>query len=235
MLVTDDGATIYAETLGFPVVQPIGTPMKRPVKERMRVRIRARLDELGMTARELAQKARPGESDLALDSWISGVITGVQALSWKHFDAVCAALNMSPAELVRDDDSVLRELTPTEMALLRHYQQWPAQIQERWLRLLDYFSASLPDPESARFLDDVRELNQVDRRLLRQYLAQLRYSTRPQTPEFFGGTPEALATVGERDTTHPVGQGQTRPGTHDDGDGHNPRAPYRSPQSRKSK
>lgn len=232
MIVTHAESTIYPENALVSVVKSTATPMKRPVKERMRVRIRARLDELGMTARELAQKARPGESDLALDSWISGILTGVQALSWKHFDAVCAALNMSPTELVREDDSVLRELTPTEMALLRHYQQWPAQIQDRWLRLLDYFSASLPDPEGARFLDEVRELNQVDRRLLRQYLAQLRYSTRPQTPEFFAGTQEALATAGERDTTPPSGPARTRPGTRGGDDGPNPRTPYRAPSKR---
>jgi hypothetical protein len=233
MIVTGAEPTIYAEFEPISVLQDTAISMRRPVKERMRVRIRARLDELGMTSRELAQKARPGESDLALDSWISGILTGVQALSWKHFDAVCSALSLSPSDLVREDDSTLRELTPTEMALLRHYQQWPTQIQERWLRLLDYFSASLPDPESAKFLDEVRELSLVDRRLLRQYLSQLRHSTRPQTPEFFSGTPEALASAGERRTTRPTGRSQTRPDTRGDDDDRDPTAPLRPQKTRK--
>lgn len=141
------------------------------VRERMRLRIKARLDELGMSARELAILARPDEHAAQLDSWISGILSGAQALSWKHFDAVCTALRLSPSEMVREDASELRELRPHEMQMLRHYQQWPTSVQDRWLRLLEYFTATVTDPEHARLIHDLKELSAVQRRVLRTYLA----------------------------------------------------------------
>lgn len=147
--------------------------LRRDVKERMRLRIRSRLEELGMSGRELALLARPNEHDVALDSWISGILSGAQALSWKHFDNVCAALRISPSEMVREDGSELRELRPSEMAMLRYFQQWPTAIQDRWLKLLEYFSSSAADEEARRLLHEVQEMSAVERRVLRTYLASL--------------------------------------------------------------
>jgi transcriptional regulator with XRE-family HTH domain len=118
----------------------------------MRKRIRDRMDELHMTGRELAKAC--GHSD----AWISGILVGRDGLHWSDFDKVANKLGLSPSELVRHDDSEVRELTPTEMRLLRHYQSWPKDIQERWLALVDFFSAGLPDRETAEVLDRVRSL-----------------------------------------------------------------------------
>jgi hypothetical protein len=154
--------------------------LRRHVKERMRLRIRARLEELGMSGRELALLARPDDHGVALDSWISGILSGAQALSWKHFDAVCDALRISPSEMVREDGSDLRELRPSEMAMLRYFQQWPHAIQDRWLKMLEYFSASAVDEESRRLLHDLQEMSAVERRVLRTYLASIQTRKPPQ-------------------------------------------------------
>lgn len=125
---------------------------------RMRLRIKARMEELGISGRELARAARPDVTDRELDSWISGILKGAQGLHWKHFDAVAAKLGLSPSELVRYDDSELRELTPREMRLLRHYQEWPSEIQNRWLDMLEHFASTVPDAETATLLDRLRRL-----------------------------------------------------------------------------
>lgn len=127
------------------------TSMTRDVQARIRKRIRDRLDELGMTGRELAQAC--GNSD----GWVSGLLEGRQGLHWKDFDRVAAKLGLSPSELVRYDDSELRELTPSEMRLLRHFQEWPEPIRHRWLDVLDYFASTAPDSETAGLLVHLRD------------------------------------------------------------------------------
>jgi hypothetical protein len=113
------------------------------VRERIRVRIVARLAELNMTAREFAIRCRPGEKHTAhLDSWVSGILKGAQALSWKHFDLACEALGLSPGELVREAASELRELRPHEARMLRLYQDWPADQQAGFLHLLEFISGT---------------------------------------------------------------------------------------------
>lgn len=157
------------------------TALRRNVKDRIRLRIRSRLEELNMSSRELALLARPDDHASALDSWISGVLAGTQALSWKHFDAVCTALRLSPSELVREEGTELRELTPSEMAMLRHFKQWPTSIQDRWLKILEYFAATVTDPEARRTLHDLEEMTAVQRRVLRTYLSSVQARKPPQS------------------------------------------------------
>jgi transcriptional regulator with XRE-family HTH domain len=130
--------------------------MRKDAQTRIRLRIRARLEELGMTARELARAVRHDVSDREVDAWISGILKGRQGLHWKHFDAVADKLGLSPSELVRYEDAELRELTPSEMRLLLHYRDWPEGIRDRWLDMLDHFSATVPDRDTAILLDRLR-------------------------------------------------------------------------------
>lgn len=175
------------------VVEIQGPMRKRDVKERIRLRLMARLDELGMTGREFAVLVRGEESD----SWISGILSGAQALGWKHFDTACRVLNLSPAEMVRHDEDTVRELTPSEMRLLRHYQAWPRQVQALWLTMLDYFAQQMPDAETARVLEAWEALPAGDRRRLRLFLAREQVDRLPQTdapapgPQATGDTPDA--------------------------------------------
>jgi transcriptional regulator with XRE-family HTH domain len=150
----------------------------KDVQVRIRARIRTRLDELGMTARELARSV--GHDD----AWISGVLRGAHGIHWKDFDAVAEKLGISPSELVRHDNAELRELTPREMKLLRHYQAWPSDMQDRWLAMLDHFAATVPDRETTTLLDRLRALPRSVRRPVLSWLFQLLEESIP---------PEALA------------------------------------------
>lgn len=178
---------------------------RKQARDRVRARIRARLDELGMTARELARAVRPDAvSDSDRDSWISGVLNGSQGLTWKHFDAVADKLGMSPSELVRYDEAELRELAPHEMRLLRHYREWPKDIQERWLAMLDHFAATVPDKDTARLLDRLRSLPRSLRSPVMNWLFRLLEEGIP--PEATtGGVELGPGDVSpEPDTTHPT-------------------------------
>jgi DNA-binding Xre family transcriptional regulator len=144
---------VYA--IDSPAVGVIPTDeMRRSVQERIRRRIAARLDEVGMTQRELALQVK-GE---IADSWISGILSGSQGLHWKDFDAVCHALSVSPSELVRYDDSTMREVTPSEMRWLRHFQQLPRDIQVNFLAVFDHFAATVPDQATAILLARLRQV-----------------------------------------------------------------------------
>lgn len=150
------------------VVKPVAD-----VRERMRLRIAARLEELGMTAREFALRTRPGEQHSAhLDSWASGILKGVQALSWKHFDAACDALGLTPAELVRYDSSELRELRPHEMRMLRLYNEWPQDQQLSFLHLLEYLSGRATHREKP-LLRAIRALSAKDMSQVLSLIEQL--------------------------------------------------------------
>lgn len=139
--------------------------MRKDAQTRIRLRIRARLDELGMTARELARAVRQDATDdREKDAWISGILSGRQGVHLKHLDAIADKLALAPSELVRYDAAALRELTPREMRLLKHYQDWPGDMQDRWLAMLDYFSARVPDVETAALLDRLRGLPRSVRR-----------------------------------------------------------------------
>lgn len=153
--------------------------MKKSALTRVRMRIRARLEELGMTGRELAEAV--GHKD----AWISGILSGYQSLAWEDVDAVANKLGLSPSELIRHEDAVVRELTPREMKLLRHYQGWPNDMQDRWLSMLDFFAASVPDQDTAILLDRVRTL---PRSVRRPVLAALyRFLEEGIPPEALGG------------------------------------------------
>lgn len=150
-------------------------PVTRPadVRERIRLRVVARLKELGMTAREFALRTRPGESGASLDSWASGILKGSQSLSWKHFDAACDALGLSPSELVRYDGSELRELRPHEMRMLRLYGEWPTDHQVGFLHLLEYLSGKATHRERP-LLRALRALSAQDLSQVLSLIEQLR-------------------------------------------------------------
>lgn len=154
--------------------------MRKDVQVRMRERIRARLAETNMTARELARAV--GHDD----AWISGILAGAQGLHWKDFDNVANKLGLSPSELVRHDDDEVRELTPTEMRLLRHYQSWPKVIQTRWLEMLDFYAERTPDAEFAEFLTQLKMVPKSLRRPVLEWLSGLLEAGTPPIGSFGG-------------------------------------------------
>lgn len=173
----------------------------KDVQSRIRKRIRNRLDELGMTARELGRAV--GHDD----AWISGVLAGRHGLHWKDFDSVADKLRLSPSELVRHDETDLRELTPSEMKWIRHYQSWPEAIRDRWLSVLDFFAATAPDPDAAILLTLLREVPPSLRGPTIDWLRRLLREGIPPEQLLGGGALVRAGGSGERATRHPVHPG----------------------------
>jgi hypothetical protein len=57
--------------------------------------------------------------------------------------------------------------------LLSHYRNWPRDMQDRWLALLDHFAASTPDKETATLLGQLRATPKSLRRPLLNWLSRL--------------------------------------------------------------
>jgi transcriptional regulator with XRE-family HTH domain len=187
-------------------------PTRQDVQVRIRKRVRARLDELGMTARELARAV--GHDD----AWISGVLAGAHGLHWKDFDKVAEKLNLSPSELVRHNDAEVRELTPSEMRLLRHYQAWPRAMQQKWLDLLEHFSATTPDTETAAFLERLRMMPKSIRRPVLDWMSRLlEEGTLPAGLVGGGGSDPSAGSSGPASSHPSHGKGTTH-GVHGRGD-----------------
>ena len=180
--------------------------MRKDVKTRMRRRIEARLDELEMTGRELARAV--GHDD----AWISGLLKGSQGLQWKDFDAVADKLNLSPSELVRYDDTGLREVTPSEMRLLRHYQAWPQGMRDRWLGILDHFAQSVPDAETAVLLERLRAMPRSLRRPVLGWLFRLLEEGTLPAAAVGDAEPGSIVVPTETDAMRLIRSDQTQPG-----------------------
>jgi len=180
--------------------------MRKDVKTRLRKRVQARLEELGMTARELAQAVDHG------DAWISGVLKGAQGIDWDDFDAIADKLGLPPSELVRYDDSELRELLPSEMRLLQHYRDWPQGMRDRWLAMLDHFASTVPDEQTGELLERLRALPNNLRRPVLAWLFRLLEET-PPLEALTGGVVLGSNEVStEPDTTRPTLSVRTKAG-----------------------
>lgn len=83
---------------------------------RARERLRLALDTEGWTQRELAK--RLGKSQ----PWLQKILNGENAIRLDNIDAVARAIGVPPAELIREGDDELMELTPSEQALLRSFR-----------------------------------------------------------------------------------------------------------------
>lgn len=180
--------------------------MRRDVQARIRKRIRDRLDDLKMTARELAKAIGHG------DAWISGILEGDQGLHWKDFDAVASKLNLTPSDLVRHDDDNFRELTPSEMRMLLHFREWPDAIKHRWLDVLDFFAATAPDRDAAILLTHLRDTPKSLRGPTMRWLERLLQEGIPPEHIVGAGAPETDAGASSgRSTTRRAPSAETRP------------------------
>ena len=188
--------------------------MRRDVQARIRKRIRDRLDDLRMTARELARAV--GHDD----AWISGILNGSQGLHWKDFDGVAAKLGLHPSELVRHDDDELRELSPTEMTLLRHFRSWPDAIKDRWIDVLEFFASTAPDRETAILLTHLRDTPKSLRGPTMRWLERLLQEGIP--PAYIAGAVglETDAAGGGKGPKRPARRAGTPPGTRTRTDDH---------------
>lgn len=141
--------------------------MTRNALQRLQKRAAQRLAELDITARQVAKEMRRG------DAWISAVLNGRQGIQLKDLDEFARALKLPPSELVREDDTELRELSPTEMRLLRVFRDWPEPVKAHWMALIDHFAATEPDRAVAVIAALLSEKPPTERGLLVRFVERL--------------------------------------------------------------
>lgn len=75
-------------------------------------------------------------------SWITDIIDGPddggQDLRLRDLDAVAAAMGVPPGDLVRHDDNLYVEITPSEFKVLKFYRNLPDVAKHHMLGLFDY-------------------------------------------------------------------------------------------------
>jgi transcriptional regulator with XRE-family HTH domain len=168
----------------------------------MRERVRALLDRQGKSLRKLAdaldidhgevskklRERKPGEPD-----------ERNRDFTMRQIDAVAEFLRVPPALLIQNDTSTLQELTDEELRLVKHWREWPPDIQELVLPLLDYFTGQTPmEREQRRMWMRYRRLNVRDRAYVERSIDDLwsqqkrerAARTAPAAPRSSGGPGE---------------------------------------------
>lgn len=78
-------------------------------------------------------------------SWITDILdgpdSGGQDLRLRDLDAVAAAMGVPPGDLVRHDDNLYLEVTPSEIRILRFYRALPDVARHHLVGYLDYLYA----------------------------------------------------------------------------------------------
>jgi hypothetical protein len=118
----------------------------------------------------------------------NGVSTILKASGVPHFklrqvDQIAEYFGVPPAVLIKEDDSNLVELTPSEMRLIRIWREWPREIQHHVLEMLAFFAALAPaEKQARRYLSKFRRLNRKDQDYVERTLdSLLRHTVEPGT------------------------------------------------------
>jgi hypothetical protein len=113
----------------------------------------------------------------------NGISTILGAPDVPHFklrdlDRIAEYFGIPPAALIAEDGNVLWELRPSEMRLMRIWRQWPLDVQDATLFLLNYFAALEPAEKSIRrLLSKFRRLSKNDQDYVERTIDSLRRHT----------------------------------------------------------
>lgn len=110
---------------------------------RVRRRIKAWVDTEGHGSRKLLADAVKGLYGKGhSSSWVTDIIDGPdkkgQDLRLRDLDAVAEKMGVPPGDLVRRDDNMYAEVTPTEQRILRFYRALPDVARHHLVAYFDY-------------------------------------------------------------------------------------------------
>jgi hypothetical protein len=111
--------------------------------ERVRRRIREWIEAEGHGSRTSLAKAVPAKfGEPKSTSWVTDLLrrSGKKQsdLRLRDLDAVAAAMGVPPGDLVRRDQDLYLEVTPSEIRLLRYFRALPDVIRGHLLTYCDY-------------------------------------------------------------------------------------------------
>lgn len=101
--------------------------------ERFRTRLRAYLDDR-TSSRKLRQKALAQHLKKS-EAWLSNVLDGKRGFRLVDLDLVADFFRVPPSELIRENNTELVEVTPTERTLLRTFRRADSNLRNSILTL----------------------------------------------------------------------------------------------------
>lgn len=120
-----------------------------------------------------------------------------------HLDKIADYLGVTPSDLIRHAHSALWELTPEETRLVRHYREWPTDVQDRVMALFDFFAGMLPEEkEQRRLWTKWRRLKPQDRAYVERAIDDVLRAAKGDAPDT---TAFGAAVEGNGENTLPSG------------------------------
>ena len=114
------------------------------LSQRVRERLRDEKQRRHLSEREMAELIQWSQSKVAQK------LGGRTPITLDELEALCFALNLSPAEAVRDRGlEFYAEMTPTELRVLERIRQLPPSIFEAVLTIIDVRSHTRAEPRRA--------------------------------------------------------------------------------------
>lgn len=121
--------------------------------QRLRLRISERLDAdkdkpqgFRRTQRGLAK--RIGISEPTLSELLSGPQATRGLLA--HLDKIADYFGVPPSLLIHRNDTALMEIAPEEYRVIKHWREFPRDVQEQIAAMFDYFAGILPEEKEER-------------------------------------------------------------------------------------
>lgn len=112
--------------------------------ERARERLRHHLERDVWTQREFAQKV--GKSQ----PWLVKILSGENSLRLDDLDIIALALRIPPAELIREAENEIVEVTPSELRALRGIRALESEQVTHLLAIIDMAVGQVAPPASRR-------------------------------------------------------------------------------------
>lgn len=107
--------------------------------ERVRRRIKDWADGEGRGSRtRLAEAVKGLFNEPRTQSWVTDIIQGRQDVRLRDLDAIGREIGVPPGDLVRYDDNLYLEVTPSEIRLLRFFRNLPDVARHHYLAYLEY-------------------------------------------------------------------------------------------------
>jgi hypothetical protein len=107
--------------------------------ERVRRRIKDWLDAEGRGSRtELADAVTGLYGETRSQSWVTDITQGRQDVRLRDLDALARGIGVPPGDLVRHDDNLYLEVTPSETRVLRFFRSLPDVARHHYLAYLEY-------------------------------------------------------------------------------------------------
>jgi len=107
--------------------------------ERTRQRIREWVEKQGHGAQRRLARAVPGKYGKPhTDQWVSDILNREGGVRLRDLDAIAEVMGIPPGDLIRRDDDLYVEVSPSEFRLLHQLRALPEVLRRHWFSFVDH-------------------------------------------------------------------------------------------------